>query len=227
MRNNATNAGRAGLILTFSLLAALLAGGCSGSANNHSVPFEPGKGHPADFVATHPSFAVAPDCLGCQPCHGYINMTDNVYDLRGGTSRVSCASVSFKGISCHAAGPGAATADHALPGWVDNVHFVSAAADLAGCKRCHGTDLRGQGGAAPSCYSASFTGLACHTGGPDHLLLAATWVVTSTSVPDTVSAHHNATFADGGVSCRQCHAANPPTDNTLSGGKSRDRKSVV
>ncbi|HEY3489056.1 MAG TPA: CxxxxCH/CxxCH domain-containing protein [Candidatus Deferrimicrobiaceae bacterium] len=201
----AAPAGRSGLIPVLVLLAALLAAGCTGTVNN-AVPYDPVKGHPADFVTTHPTFALR-DTSGCTPCHGV--------DLKGGTSGVSCSAASFNGIACHAGGPG-----HGTQAWVDNVHFLRAKTNLASCQLCHGADLRG-GTSNLSCYAASFGAFgACHTAGPDHLLLAATWVVNDTAVPDTVSAHQAATFADKGASCRPCHAVNPPVDNTLTGGKS-------
>jgi hypothetical protein len=196
---------RAAVPTLLLFLAVALLAGCTGSANNNAVPYDPVKGHPADFVTTHPTFAMR-DTNGCTPCHGI--------DLKGGTSLVSCSSASWNGIACHGGGPGHGTQD-----WVDNVHFLRAKASLASCQLCHGGDLQG-GTSGLSCYAASFDGFgACHTSGPDHLLQAATWVVTSSAVPNVVQGHQTAALPDG-ASCRPCHAANYPADNTLSGGKS-------
>jgi predicted CxxxxCH...CXXCH cytochrome family protein len=70
---------------------------------------------------------------------------------------------------------------------------------IAECGNCHGLDLRGSGG-APSCYSATFNGNACHAAGP---------------VPHKI----NGSFLDpdehGPVAkkdltlCQACHSDNP------------------
>jgi predicted CxxxxCH...CXXCH cytochrome family protein len=181
MNLDAMKAGRAGFLLILPLFVLLLAAGCTGSANNNAAPYSPETGHPADFVTTHPTFAMA-DSSTCTPCHGA--------DLSGGTSRVSCSATSWNGIACHAGGPG-----HGSQDWVDNVHFLRAKTSLASCNQCHGADLRG-GTSGLSCFAASFNGFgACHTNGPDHL------------AADYVSVTHRTNALPDGSACFQCHGA--------------------
>jgi len=141
------------------LAAAAFAAGCSTSTGNSELSLVNASGnHPADFVATHPAFA-SPDGSACVSCHG-----DN---LQGGISRVSCFTASFNGQACHAAGP--TPANHqSIATWV-NAHQGEAAAlrdTFSGCDTavCHGATL--QGAVGPSCFSPSFAGFLCHSGGP-------------------------------------------------------------
>ena len=65
-----------------SVLLALLASGCSNSTENTGLSLvDPNGNHPANFLSTHPGFAVA-DVNQCMPCHGD--------DLMGGISNQSC-----------------------------------------------------------------------------------------------------------------------------------------
>ena len=70
---------------------------------------------------------------------------------------------------------------------------------IAECGNCHGLDLRGSGG-APSCYSATFNGNACHAAGP---------------VPHKIDGSFLKADEHGPVAkkdltlCQACHSDNP------------------
>ena len=180
------------------LAAAAFAAGCSTSNTNSDLSLVNASGnHPADFVATHPAFA-SPDGSACVSCHG-----DN---LQGGISRVSCFTASFNGQACHAAGP--TPANHqSIATWV-NAHQGEAAAlrpTFSGCDTavCHGATL--QGAVGPSCFSPSFAGFLCHSGGPPpDFHDRATWFVD----------HRAFAIANGTASCATaaCHGATRHAD---------------
>ncbi|MDA8122535.1 MAG: hypothetical protein M0Z38_08230 [Deltaproteobacteria bacterium] len=83
-------------------------------------------------------------------------------------------------------------------GWVSgtgsSLHYVYASIDGgAACKPCHGDDLLG-GISRVSCYSASWNGFSCHSGGPVF------------HGPGWVQAHQVSARPDG-AACKPCHGA--------------------
>jgi predicted CxxxxCH...CXXCH cytochrome family protein len=187
------------------LFGALLAAGCSTSATNSSANLVDAQGnHPAGWISTHPSFVGAVG-EACMSCHGE--------DLRGGISGVSCFTASFNGQACHAGGP--APANHQpVATWV-NAHQGEAAAlrpTFSGCNTalCHGATL--QGAVGPSCFSPSFAGFLCHSGGPPPNFHVANWYVD----------HRAFAIANGTVSCATagCHGATLHADPPAATGPS-------
>lgn len=143
------------------LLSFLIVAGCSD--RNPDAPLS-GQAHPQGWLAQHPA-AARVDQVGCQGCHGA--------DFKGSGRAVSC-------FSCHAAGPpftlhpvwwgGDAFNEHRhfhnAPDPAQRLSWTRCAAET-----CHGPQLKGGSGLAPSCFSVNFTGPAgvlntCHALGP-------------------------------------------------------------
>ena len=77
---------------------------------------------------------------------------------------------------------------------------------IAECGSCHGLDLMGSGG-APSCYSATFNGNACHPGGPTPHPLDGSFLDAD---------NHGPVAKSDLTVCQACHSDNPnggPGDN--------------
>jgi len=126
-----------------SVLLALFATGCSTSTENGGLSLVDEQGnHPANFLSTHPAFAVS-SVAQCRPCHGD--------DLAGGIANTSCYTA-----ACH---------HGTVPGWATPaVHGAEAkkapgSSGFVSCQICHGNDFLG-GAVQVACLSAS-----CH-GGP-------------------------------------------------------------
>ena len=184
---------RASLFMVLTFACALLSSCSSGNSN---AIIDPDTGtHIANWYVLHRS-AFLTDPLRCTQCHGDT--------LRGGMSGVTCFQSSFKGLACHAGGPG-----HGLASWsTGTVHGLRAEQDFWYCRFCHGTNYRGSAITSVSCYQ-------CHNGpGLNHP--GPGWVVPLSS-PTTSPYHktdaadctkcHGATYAGGGahVACTKCH----------------------
>jgi len=131
------------------VVAALSAGGCSTSGTSNTASglslINQQGAHPADFLATHPVFAVS-SVSQCSLCHGD--------DLKGGIANTSCFTA-----ACH---------HGTVPGWVATPpaaqpHGASAkkapgSSGFVSCQICHASDFSG-GGANTPCFD-------CHT--PPH-----------------------------------------------------------
>ncbi len=163
-------------------LVALAAGACSTSATNSGLTLVDAQGnHPANFLSTHPGFAVS-SVAQCRSCHGS--------DLTGGIAKVSC----FQNTAgCH---------HGTIPGWLSTppapqAHGQSAkrapgSSGFVSCRICHGSDYSG-GGAQVACLNA-----ACHgDSGSPH---PADW-----GVGDPYE--HMDTAEQNASSCARCHAA--------------------
>ena len=130
------------------VVAVLAAGGCSTSTTTSGLSLVNEQGnHPANFLATHPGFAVS-SVSQCSPCHGD--------DLKGGIANASCFTA-----ACH---------HGTVPGWVATPpaaqpHGASAkkapgSSGFVSCRICHGDTFSG-GGAQVSCLNNA----ACHGAG--------------------------------------------------------------
>jgi hypothetical protein len=128
-------------------VAALAAGGCSTSNTTSGLSLVDAQGnHPANFLATHPGFAVS-SVSQCTTCHGD--------DLKGGIANTSCFTA-----ACH---------HGTVPGWVatppaPQPHGASAkkapgSSGFVSCRICHGNDFLG-GSVQVACLNAD-----CHGGG--------------------------------------------------------------
>ncbi|MGA6992879.1 MAG: CxxxxCH/CxxCH domain-containing protein [Candidatus Deferrimicrobiaceae bacterium] len=130
-----------------SILLALFATGCSTSTENGGLSLVDEQGsHPANFLGTHPAFAVS-SAAQCRPCHGN--------DLMGGIANTSCFTA-----ACH---HGTQTGWLVFPSGPPQGHGISAkkapgSSGFASCQICHASDFTG-GGAGVSCFL-------CHT--PPH-----------------------------------------------------------
>ncbi len=158
---------------------ALAAGGCSTSNTTSGLSLVDEQGnHPANFLSTHPGFAVA-DTNRCTTCHG-----DN---LNGGISNASCFTA-----ACH---------HGTIPGWVAappaaQPHGASAkrapgSSGFVSCQICHGKDFSG-GGAQVTCLNAD-----CHGG-------AGTSAHPSQWRTGSLYLHSTTNEANASV-CAQCH----------------------
>jgi hypothetical protein len=138
------------LAYIFVILTAVTLFGCGDSRTGAPLGLQV---HPANWLVTHPADALAaPNFTNCVSCHGA--------DLAGSGSVVSC-------FSCHAFNVAPPLTIHPAD-WTDaySDHRIFAAENGFGtCANCHGADLTGSI-AAPSCFSASVNGLACHPAGP-------------------------------------------------------------
>jgi hypothetical protein len=138
------------------LAPALLLNACSSGGGGSDTPAENAP-HPENWFATHGAQAkpAAPGYRECVVCHGT--------DFKGGNDVPSC-------FSCHSFNEAPPFTIHP-PSWGDPYISHRAYAALHGtdaCKACHGEDLHGEP-PAPSCFSASFDGAACHPGGPQNV----------------------------------------------------------
>ena len=130
-----------------AILAAAVFGGCSTGTTTSGLNLVDAQGnHPANFLSTHPRFAVA-DVEQCKDCHGN--------DLAGGIANTSCFTA-----ACH---HGTETGWVVFPSGPPQGHGISAkeapgSSGFASCQICHASDFSG-GGAKKSCFL-------CHT--PPH-----------------------------------------------------------
>lgn len=143
-RNHPTHRRAASALLP--LLLALLAGACTSNPGAGGLTDPQGR-HAPSFASRHGSFA-GESGKACAPCHGE--------DLRGGISLVSCYSLSFDNVSCHAEGP----AFHPAT-WLDCVAAVASRAAY------HGTAFRDnlavQGRPCTACHAdLAAKCLSCH-----------------------------------------------------------------
>ncbi len=190
------------------LLLAAAAAGCSSATTTGSLVNAAGN-HPANFVSTHPEFAL-PDGTACKECHGS--------DLKGGISRVSCFTASRNGVGCHAGGP----AFHPLD-WLNktsaNFHGTAFAGNVlinglacAGCHdptnppgynclQCHFTQTGGRVPAGSSYVHGQTTGHSAF--GPLDVLNAVTSVCTSCHAINNTFGHMPQPF------CHNCHSPAP------------------
>ncbi len=140
------------LIRIMSALAvALFMWGCSSTANDGAVKFNPAAGaHPDNWLTTHyAEFIKNPE--QCRTCHG--STTDK--NLAGGTSGVSCFGCHHPNGPSHQAG------------WDNHMQHGRNGAQLAAgdtsgfayCAKCHGSNYNNPIGTSPSCTS-------CHTKAP-------------------------------------------------------------
>jgi hypothetical protein len=139
------------IALLLLLLLSLALTGCSDRNSDAPTDNSP---HPLDWIKTHPADAL--DDTGfadCIVCHGE--------NLTGSGEAVSC-------YSCHAYNVTPLLFIIHPNTWTDpyvDHRGYAAANGFTTCAKCHGTNLQGSP-AAPSCFSASFTGRSCHPEGP-------------------------------------------------------------
>jgi hypothetical protein len=161
------------------VVAALAAGGCSTSTTTSGLSLVDEQGnHPANFLATHPGFAVS-SVSQCTPCHGD--------DLKGGIANTSCFTA-----TCH---------HGTVPGWVAappaaQPHGASAkkapgSSGFVSCRICHGYDFLG-GSVQVACLNAG-----CH-GGAGQSPHPAQWRTGNDYV-------HTTTDEANASVCAQCH----------------------
>lgn len=178
------------------LAAVALALWACSSSNGGAPAFNAQGSHPDGWLQLHPvNFINNPD--QCKECHG------SPTDTKGGISRVSCASASWKGIGCHAGGPG-----HPA-GFADpDAHGARAKAKaentsgFAYCQVCHGHDFTGgkvvPGFTATSCVDT------CHgVGGFPHS--PPPWLAIDPTSPSPFRTHTTTDESNANV-CYQCHA---------------------
>ena len=138
--------------LAFLVLVAavLLLNACS---NGGSDSPKDTNAHPERWFSDHAAEALDDPGYGdCSRCHGP--------NLRGSGNAVSC-------YSCHSYNDAPPFSTHP-PGWTETYVDHRPYTKLNGnqsCKACHGSNLQGYQ-VAPSCYSASYNGTACHPDGP-------------------------------------------------------------
>jgi hypothetical protein len=169
-----------------SVLLALFVSGCSSSTENTGLSLvDPNGNHPANFLSTHPGFAVA-DVNQCTQCHGD--------DLMGGISNQSC----FLSACHHDPEPGWVSTPPAAQPHGASAKAVPGSSGFVSCQICHAEDFSG-GGAQVTCLSAS-----CH-GGPGTSPHPAQWRSGDTYV-------HASTAEENASVCVQCHldGANSP-----------------
>ena len=164
------------------VVAALAAGGCSTSTTTSGLSLvnEQG-GHPANFLSTHPGFAVS-SVSQCSPCHGD--------DLKGGIANTSCFTA-----ACH---HGTKTGWVVIPPGPPQGHGTSAkrkpgSSGFVSCRICHGNDFLG-GSVQVACLSAD-----CH-GGAGQSPHPAQWRSGDTYV-------HTTTDEANASVCALCHLA--------------------
>jgi hypothetical protein len=137
----------------------------------------------------------------CQGCHG----TPGTTLFNGGSAPTSCQA------SCHAQAKAHPIrwyqAPQPFPGYVSS-HRDSGNQTVA-CAICHKVDGAGTGQDpnAPSCFSASFNGVNCHSGGPGSAphTLGATWLNPATGG----SSFHGTTAKADLLYCQTCHGTPP------------------
>lgn len=195
------------------VVAALAAGGCSTSTTTSGLSLIDEQGnHPANFLATHPGFAVS-SVSQCRPCHGD--------DLKGGIANTSCFTA-----ACH---------HGTIPGWVAarpaaQPHGTSAkkapgSSGFVSCQICHASDFSG-GGAQESCLNALCHGVPGTTPHPSQWRTGDAYVHTTTdeaNAPVCALCHTNganspigqpappaaAGTAPGCFNSTLCHGENP------------------
>lgn len=179
-------------ILLFALMALSLALAGCGDKNDKAI-FSADSGHPAGWAVLstgglHPSVYKA-DNGACVDCHGSAQDPQST----GGTSRVSCFSVSHNGMTCHPNGLSGHSTVWSSP--ANHGSAAKAAPDashgFASCTACHGANYAGNTGT--SC-------MACHATAPHP---AAPWRGT-TSTGTT----HTTTDLGNASECSRCHAGN-------------------
>ena len=167
--------------ILFIVFFALAAGGCSTSTTTSGLSLVDGQGnHPANFLSTHPGFAVA-SVSQCTTCHGD--------DLKGGIANTSCFTA-----ACH---------HGTIPGWVATPpalqpHGASAkkapgSSGFVSCRICHGNDFLG-GSMQVACLNAG-----CH-GGAGQSPHPAQWRTGNTYF-------HTTTDEANASVCALCHLA--------------------
>jgi len=128
----------------------------------------------------------------CQGCHG----TPGTTLFNGGNASTSCQTS-----TCHARARAHPIpwyqASQPFPGYVVS-HRDSGNRGVA-CAICHNTDGPGTGPDpnAPSCFSATFNGILCHSGGPGGV---------NHSVPFPGATHTSADQTSFDANCSACHA---------------------
>ena len=132
------------------------------------------------------------DLKYCQGCHG----TSGTTQFNGGAASTSCQSA-----TCHPQAKAHPTrwyqAPLPFPGYASSHRN---AGDLGvSCAICHKVDGPGTGldNTAPSCYSDSYNGVTCHSGGPGG---------PNHAVPFLGTAHTSANQAGFDGNCAPCHA---------------------
>ena len=132
------------------------------------------------------------DISFCQGCHG----TPGTTLFNGGTAPTSCQTS-----TCHAQAKAHPTPWHQAP--QPFPAYVASHRDSgnrsAACAICHAVDGPGTGPDpnAPSCFSVSFGGITCHSGGPGGV---------NHSVPFPGATHTSADQASFNADCSACHA---------------------
>ena len=132
-----------------AILAAVVFGGCSTGTTTSGLNLVDAQGnHPANFLSTHPRFAVA-DVEQCKDCHGN--------DLAGGIANTSCFTA-----ACH---HGTETGWVVFPSGPPQGHGTSAkkapgSSGFVSCRICHAADFTGDGSLV-SCLNNA----ACHGAG--------------------------------------------------------------
>ena len=165
-----------------SVLLALFATGCSTSTENGGLSLVDEQGnHPANFLSTHPAFAVS-SVAQCRPCHGD--------DLAGGIANTSCYTA-----ACH---HGTQTGWVVFPSGPPQGHGTSAkkkpgSSGFVSCQICHGNDFLG-GAVQVACLSAG-----CH-GGAGQSPHPAQWGTGDDYL-------HTTTDEANAPVCAQCHLA--------------------
>jgi hypothetical protein len=130
-----------------TVLLALFATGCSTSTENGGLSLVDEQGnHPANFLSTHPAFAVS-SVAQCRSCHGD--------DLAGGIANTSC----YTAACHHGTIPGwVATPPAAQPHGASAKKLTPGSFGFVACQICHGNDFRG-GTVQVACRNAD-----CHGG---------------------------------------------------------------
>ncbi len=131
------------------------------------------------------------DLTDCQSCHSQ----SGTIAFAGGTAVTSCA-------ACHPAArahpiPWNEAPQTGFPPYTAS-HRNSGNQSVA-CAVCHKVDGAGAGPdpGAPSCFSASFNSVTCHSGGPG---------AANHSVPNIDNTHFQAVQADFDSDCSSCHS---------------------
>ncbi|HJV67223.1 MAG TPA: CxxxxCH/CxxCH domain-containing protein [Geomonas sp.] len=208
-------------LITIPLALAALSA-CSGSSGS-APPVVDGSGkHPANWLQQHwvvyrqengGSKAVS-SSTACSECHGV--------DLDGGIAKVSCFSVSFNGMYCHANddhtlghpkswGDPTGVSFHGATGVTYNGEQVKGSRNLAvSCGLCHATGSNTLlVGDAPSCLSTDPKwGISCHSSSP--AVSSSGCVSCHNTPPDGGAAPnragaHSVHLALNGVTCASCH----------------------
>jgi predicted CxxxxCH...CXXCH cytochrome family protein len=172
------------------------AGAAPGCYNN-TLCHAAGVPHALGAIWTAPTssqfhgLAAKQDLSYCQGCHG----TPGTTQFNGGAAPTSCQA------SCHTEAKAHPIrwyqAPQPFPGYVSS-HRDSGNQSVA-CAICHKVDGPGTGPDpnAPSCFSASFNGVSCHSGGPG---------AANHPVPFQGTTHTQANQASYNADCANCHS---------------------